>query len=242
MIVDIHSHYGQWLSTSHADTPERFAGLLDRFEIGATICSSGRAVQYEIVSGNAEVAELMKTDPRIYGAIVVNPNHYDASVAELDRYRRNDRFLAAKLHPDYCGLSADCQSSMAVIRKVSEAGLPLFLHTWSAAQVDAAAAVARAFPDLPVFMFHMGGSAWRAAIARAKEHSNLYMEIVSTVPEAERITEAVRNVAPERVFFGTDMTLLTPAYALGLVDSAGLQEREKEMVMGLNARRFFRLP
>lgn len=242
MIVDVHSHYGQWVSSAAADTPESFVSALDRFDIAATIVSSARAVEYEIVSGNAEVAGLLAADPRIYAAVTVNPNHYESSVSQLEMYGPDDRFLAAKLHPDYCGVPADAPQSMRLISRAAKIGLPLFVHTWGPAEVESTVAVARAFPDLPVFAFHMGGSAWRQAIARARELPNLYLEIVSTIPEAWRIREAVEAVGADRVFFGTDMTLFTPAYALGLVDSAGLSPADKEKILGLNAGRFFGIP
>jgi len=239
LTIDIHSHYGQWLSSSRADTPALFSALLDRFDIDATICSSGRAVQYDLASGNADVAELTRTDPRVFGAITVNPNRREASVAEIDRYAADDRFVAVKLHPDYCGVPADAPESLAVIAEAARRGLPLFLHTWGQAGVESACAVARAFPDMGVFLFHMGGNAWRHAIERAREHPNLMLEIISTIPEARRIKEAVETLGAERVFFGTDMTLLTPAFAFGLLDSAGLAGADREKVLGLNAKRYF---
>ena len=242
MLIDIHAHYGQWLTTVRPDTPAAFGEILSRFQIDATIVSSGRAVQYEIVSGNAEVADLIKGDSRAYGAIVVNPNHYDASVSELKRYRGNKRFVAVKFHPDYCGLSADAPETIAVLDHVAETELPLFVHTWGQAQVEATCAVARRFPSMPVFMFHMGGSHWRLAIARAAEQQNVYLEIISTVPEAGRIKQAVRELGAERVFFGSDMTLFSPAYGFGLVESAGLTDAERELVMGRNAQGFFHIP
>lgn len=242
MIIDIHAHYGQWLSSSRPDTPEGFSELLSRFQIDAAIVSSGRAIQYEIVSGNAEVAGLIEGDSRVHGAVVVNPNHYGTSLSELAKYRDNDRFVAAKLHPDYCGLPADSPESLAVVSRIAEIGLPLFLHTWGQAQVEASASVARKFPTMPVFMFHMGGPHWRLAIKRALELPNVYLEIISTVPEAFRVGEAVQALGPERVFFGTDLTLFTPAYALGLMDSAGLSEAERQRVMALNAQDFFGIP
>ncbi|MCD6404276.1 MAG: amidohydrolase family protein [Planctomycetes bacterium] len=241
MIVDIHAHYGQWPSSSEKDTPERFREALDRFGINASIVSSARAIQYDIISGNAEVADLVNCDDRIYGAIVVNPNHREASLAELSRHGQNERFVAAKLHPDYSGVPADSPLNMAILRRIAQMDMPLLVHTWGAVQVEAASSIARAFPPLRVVMLHMGATAWGQGIQRASEYSNLYVEIAATLAEPARITEAVRRLGAEKVFFGTDMTLLSPAYAVGLVKAAGLTGQENEKVMGGNAKGFFAL-
>ena len=241
MIVDAHAHYGQWLSSTEEDTPERFSRVLDRFGIEASIVSSGRAVQYEIVSGNAEVARLIERDERVYGAIVVNPNHREASLAELSRWGQNERFVAVKLHPDYCGVAADSPLNLAIYRRVDELGMPLVVHTWGEEGVESVVSAARAFPSMKVVMYHMGAEAWRGAVQRACEYTNLYLEIVSTVAHPQWIAEAVRRVGSERVLFGTDMTLLSPAWALGLVGAAGLGESESAKVMGENAKVLFGL-
>ncbi|MHC4714456.1 MAG: amidohydrolase family protein [Planctomycetota bacterium] len=241
MIVDAHAHFGQWLSSTEEDTPERFSALLDRFNIDISIVSSGRAIQYEIVSGNAETARLMESDKRVYGAVVVNPNHREASLAELSRWGQDERFVAVKLHPDYCGVPADSPMNLAIYRRTAELGMPLVIHTWGEAGVDAVTSVARAFPALNVVMFHMGAEAWPTAVQRAREYPNLYLEIVSTVAQPEWVAEAVAKAGADRVLFGTDMTLISPAFALGLVKGAGLSENDLQRVMTLNARELFGL-
>lgn len=239
MIVDIHSHYGHWAFSARRDTPASFARVLDVHDIAATIVSSARAIVYDIVSGNAEAADLVRTDKRIFGAAVINPNHVDDSLREIEKYTTDGRFVAAKMHPDYCGVAADAPESMRVLAAVDKAGWPLLLHTWGEREVESAAAVAKAFPKLEVFMFHMGGNAWRTAIERAKDIGNLNLEIVATIPECARIKQAVGTLGAERVFFGTDMTLFTPAYAFGLLDGAGLSAGEHKQILGANALRVF---
>lgn len=242
MIVDAHAHYGAWLSSSEADTPERFSAILDSFEIRATVVSSARAILYDIISGNAEVADLLEKEPRAYGAIVVNPNHRAASLAELSRHGQNDRFVAAKLHPDYCGVATDSPANMAIYRRLLDMDMPLVVHTWGLSGVEAAASAARAFPDLRIVMFHMGADAWRTAAQRACEYANLWLETASTVSEPSWIRDAVAIVGARKVLFGTDMTLLTPAWALGAARAAGLDKDDFDMVMGRNAIEFFGLP
>ena len=241
MIVDSHAHYGCWLSSGEADTPERFSQLLDRFGIDATVVSSARAIEYDIISGNAEVAELLEREKRAYGAIVVNPNHREASLAELSRHGQNERFVAAKLHPDYCGVTADSPANLAIYRRLLDMNLPLLVHTWGLAGVESAASAARAFPALRMVMFHMGADAWQTAARRAQEYDNLWLEITSSFLQPEWITGAVEIAGAAKVLFGTDMTLLSPAWTLGAVRAARLAERDLEMLMGRNAISFFGL-
>lgn len=240
MIVDIHAHYGSWLSSTRPDTPERFSALLDRFGIDRVIVSSARAILYDAPSGNEQVADLIRRDERVYGAVVVNPNRRDESLEEIDRYGMDKRFVGVKVHPDYCGMPVNAPQMLAVLRKTDALQMPLFVHTWGEAEVEAAASVARAFPSLTVFLFHMGADAWRLAVQRAVEYPNLMLEIIASIPEPRRIRHAVETIGAERVFFGTDMTLLTPAYGFGLVKSARLEPQDREKVLGLNAETYFR--
>jgi len=185
------------------------------------------------------VAALLERDPRTYGAIVVNPNHRSASLADLSRHGQNQRFVAAKLHPDYCRLPAGSPRCLAVYRRIEELGLPLFLHTWGHSQVEDAASLARAFPGLSIFMFHMGARAWRSAIQRATEYPNLYLEISATLADPDRIRQAVRRLGARRIFLGTDTTLISPAWAFGVLQAARLPAKERRMIAGENAASFF---
>jgi len=241
VIVDAHAHYGSWLSSAGADTPESFSAILDRFEIGAAVVSSGRAIQYEIISGNAEVAGLLDVEPRAFGAIVINPNHREASLAELSRHGQNDRFVAAKLHPDYCGVAADSPANLAIYRRLLDMDMPLVVHTWGEAGVEAAASAARAFPRMRVVMFHMGADAWRAAARRAREYDNVWIETASTFVQPSWIRGAVEIAGARKVLFGTDMTLLTPAFALGALRAARLKESDLARVTCENAAEVFGL-
>lgn len=241
MIFDIHAHYGQWLSTSIPDTPERFSALLDRFRIDNVIVSSGRAIQYDICSGNAEVADLVTRDKRIYGAVVVNPNQLDESLDDMERHSSNKRFIAVKHHPDYSGTAVDSPLMEPVLDYTAELGLPLFVHTWGESQINSACAVAKKYPELTLFLFHMGGDAWRLAVERAVEYPNVNLEFISSIPDPERIRVAVETLGPERVFFGTDMTLISPAVAIGLMKGARLSEADAQRVFSLNAKEFFHI-
>jgi len=241
VIFDVHAHYGQWLSSSAGDTPEKFSGLLDSFKIDRVIVSSARAIMYDLSSGNAEVADLAGRDKRIKGAVVINPNHLDESLDNLEQYLGDGRFIAVKHHADYSGVPVDSPLMEPIIEYAIEMRAPLLVHTWGQAQINATCAVAARYADLKVFMFHMGGDAWRLGIERAAEHPNIYLEFISSIPEPERIRMAVEEVGPERVFFGTDMTLISPAVAFGLMKGARLGEEDAEKVFGLNAQLLFAL-
>jgi predicted TIM-barrel fold metal-dependent hydrolase len=71
------------------------------------------------------------------------------------------------------------------------------------------------------------------------EYPNLMLEIVATIPEPQRIRHAVETLGARRVFFGTDMTLLTPAYAFGLLRGARLDPADSKRILGLNAAERF---
>jgi len=81
----------------------------------------------------------------------------------------------------------------------------------------------------------------------AKGIENLFVEISGGRQDADsptgwntqRVEVAVKELGADKVMFGTDLPLVEPACAMGIMDDAELTTDEKEMVMYKNAERIF---
>jgi predicted TIM-barrel fold metal-dependent hydrolase len=108
------------------------------------------------------------------------------------------------------------------------------------------------FPDVTLVLNHMGGSRrdfFDAALTLAKDHDNVCFNTSQTIPE--HLTEAVRKISAERIFFGVDWYALErPETAewsqhknqLGIVQRAQMSDRERELVLGESLAALLRLP
>lgn len=236
--IDIHAHYGTWsCDPSDCSSVDDLRKLLDKYEIEKCILSSAKAIIYDIEEGNKEVDDILKADKRLYGSVVFNPNYKEKSLKQLERYLDNPRFVSMKNHPDYTAQEINSKSNLEILEKFHSA--PLTLHTMGRARIDAGVEIAKRYPAMPVFFFHMGCPDWEHAVKAAKDVPNIMFEAVASNAERGRIKKAVDVLGAERMFFGTDLTLLDPAYVIGMFEESGFLQSQKELIYYSNAKRIF---
>ncbi|HOR01618.1 MAG TPA: amidohydrolase family protein [Anaerolineae bacterium] len=248
MIVDAHAHIGKWYyPTAQLTVPDMLA-YMTRYGIDVSILSSTLAIVYDAREGNQELAQAIEGCPQLLGYVSVNLNYLEESLEELDRYLGSGakqggaaRFVGVKVHPLLARHRYDTPEGMALTRAVAAYGVPILVHTFGSALESPwnVLPAARANPEVPIILGHMGGDCWWEGIRVARESPNLYLEVCSTWTDPEKVRLAVAAVGAERVLFGSDATLFDAAYALGAMEDAGLSAEERALIMGGNARRLF---
>lgn len=246
MIIDSHVHLGKWYFPIAQPTAADFVATMQRHHIDISIISSSLAIVYDFREGNAELAEAIREFPQLLGYVVVNFNYPEESIAEMAHYLGeggNRQFVGVKVHPLLAKQRYDTPQGQRLTRALAEYGLPVLVHTFGSALESPWNVVpaAKANPDLPIILAHMGGDAWWEGVRAAQESPNLYLEICSTWTDPEKIRAAIDAVGVERVLFGSDATLFDVAHMLGAVEDAGLSDEEIALIMGENARRLFKL-
>jgi hypothetical protein len=100
------------------------------------------------------------------------------------------------------------------------------------------AAILDRFPSLTVIAAHMGGyHFWEESLEKLAGR-NIYFDTSSTLPYIEKdlFQRLVRKHGTERILFGSDYPLQSPAQALADIDSLGwLSLSQKEQILGNNA-------
>jgi len=242
MIIDAHAHCGKWFFPIFCESPRQVARLCDRYGIEKAVFSSSRAITYDMESGNLEVSQFIRTDSRFYAYVYLNPGEYDRSRREMEKYLSMPRFVGVKMHPSYSGEPANSKATFKLLDTLPESKVVL-VHTWGRDGVNQVCELATALPAHHIIMGHMGGGAeteWRAGIEGALRCPNTYLEICGSVLHLDRIREAVGAVGSDRIVFGSDMTLLSPAFALGQVLDSDIGEEDKRRILHDNAARLFR--
>ena len=73
------------------------------------------------------------------------------------------------------------------------------------------------------------------AIATAKKHENLYLDICDIHRHSGIIAKMVNSIGSERIVFGTDLPWYDPNYAIGSVLCAAVTDEDKRNIFRNNA-------
>jgi uncharacterized protein len=242
VIIDVHAHAGPWFFAMDVGDPGLGDALMRRYGIDAAIVSASEAVTYDAVSGNRWLADVLDRrtadGPRLYGYVTVNPTDLRAAEADLERYLPGGRFLGVKIHTTYPAQGLGSTAMRDALRLVAAAGVPALVHTWGA-DVWALVDVLAAEPSLRLVAGHMGGPAWREGVAAAARCDRLFLEPCCSVTDRGKVRFALDHVPTGQLLFGTDATLIDPAVSLGVVADAGLDARERELMLWRNAAELF---
>ncbi|MDH7480862.1 MAG: amidohydrolase family protein [Armatimonadota bacterium] len=240
-IIDVHAHYGKWPFPMKGTGVDFTLDLMRRRGISKVILSSSYAIVYDFVEGNAQMEKAIEGYPELLGYITVNPNYFDASCRELEKYAKKPNFVGAKIHPAYCRISINSPKTKAMVRKIQEFGLPLLIHTYGAGMPSQAEELAQHCPDRPIIMGHGGADAWREAAEAARRTENLYMEFCSSVLEHNKVRRSIDIAGVDKILFGSDLDLIHPGFIAGIYEEAGLTLEEKEKILYKNATRVFNI-
>ena len=238
MIIDVHGHAGPWFFSTDVGAVELNLGLMDRYGIDRQIVSASEAVTYDMVSGNRWMAEVLASQPRLLGYVVVNPNDLGTAARELEKYQPTGRFVGVKVHTTYPGHPLLSPAVRDALGLAADAGLPVLVHTWDDTVLGLVDVLER-FPELRVIAGHMGGPAWRSAVEAARRSDRLYLEPCCSITDRGKFRYALDRVSLDQMLFGTDSTLIDPAIAMGVVLEADLTDDEYDHVMWRNAARLF---
>ncbi|MCD4823515.1 MAG: amidohydrolase [Phycisphaerae bacterium] len=235
MIIDTHGHYGEWAFASKGHSVEYLVELLERYGIDTCILSSSLGVVYDFREGNSSLASTIQNYPQLLGYIVLNPNYLTESIQELEKYAHNEKFVGIKIHSDYTAQEPNFREYVELLRVVDEKyPQPLLVHVMDTAALAEAAVM---FPKLNFIAAHMGEINWKRSIKNFGKLQNVYVDISGASDKS--IEEGIESMGVSRILFGTDLTLISPAEAMGKVYDANISEKDRELIFSENARALF---
>ena len=222
MIWDVHCH----LSGVPGGTPdERMAQLIafaDRMGIERLCVFMGMDWSYDptpddMRKQNDEVlAALERWHHRAFGFVYLNPNHVEASLAELDPIvKRAGELKAIVLQHTYIKATGNLPGE----------SIPTEL-----------AELARRHPDVPFICAHTGAD-WEIGIRAIRDCKNVSADLCGSDPTAGFTEMAVRELGAERVLYGSDAGGRSFASQLGKVLGADIPESAKRLILGENCKR-----
>jgi len=250
LIIDAHAHMGPWYNFH---VPERGSATsmvhaMDLVGFDTVIASPHIAIGPDYRQGNEDVAAAAREFPgRIMAFVTINPNYGRAEIEkDIAYWDQKTGILAFKLHPSTHGYPASGENYYPVYEYANAHGLPILSHCWDGDPRGASSVVnglAGQFANVSFIIGH-SASGWQVmeqGVSEAKARENVYLDLTGSRLLRGLLEEMVRGIGAERVLFGTDVPFIDPRPGLGRVLMARISDDEKRLVLGLNAKRLFRL-
>lgn len=256
MIVDSHVHLGPTLLNHSgslefdATTGKATVAAMDDagVDVGiafAPLYEGGRYDDPDYKLANYAIAQAVHEFPeRFVGYARVNPNRKAAAVAEF-RHALDDLGLRGlMLHPDWESFYPHNQTLMWPLAELCvEYGVPMTFHVgyYPKCQPLLFIPLAEAFPNVPIYLKHIGYEYWRDAVIMATRYPNVYLETAGASTSGE-ILAAIRWAGAAKVCYGSDLPYVLPSVVIKKIRSLPISDDDKALVLGLNSARLNNIP
>lgn len=202
----------------------------------------------DATAGNDAMLEICASEgARVRMLVTVNPNYTDHALAEIERCETRGAIgikLLASRRADDPLLDPICE--LAAARK-----LPILHHVWQHRTrewpnqeiSDGAdlAKLARRHPKVWFILAHIGGGGnYQHTFPAVKDVPNIVPDISGSGVDRGMLDDAIKALTPQRLLFGTDLTMETGLAKLRALDATGLCSPDDiEDIRWRNAGRIF---
>lgn len=240
-IIDSHAHmganYGTYMSKANMD---EMVELMDRENIEMVFCSPHSAL-FDPGMQNRELEEAMAKYPdRFRGYFVFNPNYSSEFAANMDRVLSVPGFIGFKFLPTYHRYPIDGENYRPALEFANKHGRVILIHTWGnndphngPRHIEKAAGE---YPDAIFIMGHSAPGELDDAIAVAKRHENVYLDLCDIHRHSGIVDKIAGAIGAERVLFGTDIPWYDPGYGVGSVLFSRISDADKYKILYENAK------
>jgi len=226
-------------------------GTIDRAVVfGFAFCDMGlcRCVNDYVIEKTREYPE------KLTGFAVVPPDNSETA-REIERCQNAGLAGVGELFPEGQGFDLEDKAQMRFLTEAcAEFSLPLLLHAnepvghYYPGKTDVSLRQLETFvsdnPDLKIILAHFGGGLlFYETMSEIKEKfRNVYYDTAAApFLYDSRIYRAVKALGLcEKILFGSDFPLLAPLSYLPALEESGLNDEEKNLILGGNAERLLR--
>lgn len=258
MLIDVHAHFHTELSNK-ADWRIKNQARLDagrKIGVMAHVVSilgswGARSPTYfpspnDVVFANDRMVEMMEENDAIFGYCVVNPNYTDHALAEIQK-RVDQGLIGVKLA---ASRRADDELLHPIASRAGELSVPILHHIWQnrkrdwpgqeASDATELTTLARRYPKTSFILAHLGGGGdWAHTIRAVRDEPNIWVDLSGSGIDPDMLDRAVHVVGPEKLLWGSDLTMDTAWAKLRYLERMGLTTRELESISYKNACAIF---
>ena len=244
LIIDSHCNLGKSHLFNIEESADSLKGKLDLLGVGmAVVGPFGRELVVDTDAGNQRVKEAVSRYPSSFlGLAGANP-WTQGSVEALKRHLLDRGFKGIKLNPSTQGFMANSEIAWPVLEIAESTQVPVMIHSGTPVYSLPLniGDLADRFPNVTIIMAHMGYSDYFGdAIVAARRRENIVLE-TSLMPVVGMIERAVRDVGYDRVLYGSSSPNGSMELELFKIEIADITSREREAILGGNAKRVFNI-
>ncbi|MFK7988310.1 MAG: amidohydrolase family protein [Sandaracinaceae bacterium] len=260
-VVDMHTHVLFDGSGMGTEQPPTWVGLSAEMErAGVTragVIAIAPAGDLETTRAqNDALHALVQAHPdRLFAIGSVHPDDGELALREIDRIAGLG-FSALKLHPNTQGLDVSSPAVLATVTRATERGLPVLFdgfNPFDADQTGKILMLAAQVPEARIVLAHMGGPRFVETLVfgMVRRFSwyarNVWVDLSVTAttfadsPYETHLVWVARQIGIDRVLFGSDFPVTTPAESLRSVRALGFDPEEERRILHDNAVSLFGL-
>ena len=192
---------------------------------------------------NGWLAQRIEGQSRLIGCAVINPLMGDDAIADLERSINEFGFRGIKLMPAFYHYPIESEIVDPIMTKAAELGVPVTIHSGSAFCLPAQIGLlAGRHPQVSVIMDHMGYRDYVGqAIAAANLYPNVFLGTTLANVEPATVLEAMRQVGPDRVVYGSNAISAYPDLAVAGLKRLKMDPSWETRLLGENLTRIYRV-
>ena len=215
---DTHAYFGATPFSSDLASREAVLEAMRRREISGIALISALGASCDFVAGNRRLREVVAPEDGLFGWVTLNAGYAAESQEEQRRHQNRRGMVGAALFaaPRRPVTLEDCREILNAQRRYAK---PVALPTPDAEAVHQARLIAAEFTAMKFVFLGMGGEDWRVAMAAAKKHLNIYLEISGSL-DTDKIAQVSSVVTPRKLLYGSGLPGGSPDLTLALVETA----------------------
>ena len=238
-ITDISTLHGVRPATDLDLTAETLLRWMDQNDVDEALTCSLKAIQFNFSAGNDETLSLCQAHGALYPVASVDPRQYPDCFAEVERCA-SAGFVAFRFLREYQGWAIANRAFRDLLQAVAQTGKPAIVHVPASGDATALCEIASGW-DIPIILAAVSYATLSEALAVLAGAPNFYIEAHRlTLPG--QVELMVENVGAERLMFGSWAPMLAQRPSMDMVLASEIDDQDKALILGENARRVFGLP
>jgi len=231
---DVHAYHGATPFSSDMATRESILATLRRAGLDGAALISGLAADCDFVAGNRQLREIVSPEDGLFGWVTLNAGYPVESQEEQRRHLNRRGIVGAALFGTL-GRPVTLTEARDILNAQRRYAKPVAISVPDAEAVHAAQLIATEFPAMRFVFLGMGGEDWRVAVAVAKQHLNVYLEVSGSL-DTDKIAHASSVVTARKLLYGSGLPHGSPHLTRALVESAPTLTRpDRSRILSENA-------
>jgi len=253
MNIDIHIHPDFLADNQKPEIVDKCIQLAQGFGIDK-LCFLGDVLGYGYYPDENSIKKIndftiatVKRYPDVLiGFCFLNPgNNKKFILEEIERCVVGEGFKGIKFE---VSVNARSKKLDPIMERAEELNICVLQHTFykmtgqepnESSPLDIANLAFR-FPRVKIIMAHLDGCGIRGVLD-IQSFPNVYVDTSGSQPNNGMVEYAVEKIGAERVLYGSDAVGRDFSAQLGRIYGAKIKEKERELILGLNAQRILRL-